>query len=245
MSKQMQDKLLSRGKDRSRSEMEKLREMDFKKKCEYIWEYYRYFIIGSVIGLIILFNLLNTWVFNPPPDTGLFIAWDAGFVDHERIDALSNILTDNIEFEAEDDIADVSLFFTGVDDAQLAMAHTQRMVAMLAAGAIDVFVLDSQSLANSSYAGVIIPLDPLLEAVEIINPDIYARIMSETAYALHSSDGETFSEQIMGIRLMDSPLLTELGLINSDWYWLDWYFSIAASGGNLENAAQALIIFFE
>jgi len=245
MNKQKQDKLLSRGKDRSRSEVEKLREMDFKKKCEYIWEYYRYQIIGGVVGLVILFSLLNTWVFNPPPNVGLTIAWNAGFADHDRIDNLSNILSDNIGFENEGDIADVSIFFTTADDPQLAMAHTQRLVAMLAARAIDAFILNSEILEQASYAGYIAPLDTLLETIATMNPDIHAIIISETVYANHTFDGETFHEQTMGINLSNSPLLTELGLINTDWYWMDWYFSIATNNDTPKYTAQALIMLFE
>ena len=245
MEKEKQDGYMPRSKDRSRSEREKLREMKFKEKIEYIWEYYKYHIIGVAIALAILGSLLNTFIFNPQPDVGLFIAWNAGFVDQERLEDLSATLNEHMTFQTEGEVADVSRFFTATDDPQMSVAHIQRLVAMITAGAIDVFIVDSELFAEYSYIGYIVPLDEVLSLVESINPDVHAIIMNEATFALYSDHNEVVSEQLMGIRLADSPLLLELGVINPDLYWMDWYFGISVTTGNLKNIAHALIMMFE
>jgi len=245
LKEEKQARYTSRGKDRARTEREKLREMNFKKKVEYIWEYYKYQIIGVAIGLAILGSLLNTWIFNPPPDVGLFIAWNAGFADHERLEELTATFTEHLTFQTEGEIAEISRFFTATDDPQMAMAHVQRLVAMLAGGQIDAFIMDGELFEEYSYIGYIAPLDSLLSLVESMNPDVYAIIINEVKYASHSDINDVVSERIMGINLADSPLLLEHGVVNHDWYWMDWFFGIAANTTNFENVANALIMMFE
>jgi len=245
LGKEKQDGYMPRSKDRSRSEREKLREMKIKEKIEYIWEYYKYHIVGTVIALAILGSLLNTWIFNPQPDVGLFIAWNAGFADQDRLDDLRDTFNEHMTFQTEGEVADVSRFFTATDDPQMHMAHIQRLVAMITAGQIDAFIVDSELFAEYSYIGYIVPLDQLLSLVESINPDVHAIIMNEATFALHSDHDEVVTERLMGIRLADSPLLLELGIINHDWYWMDWYFGISVTTGNLTNIAHALIMMFE
>ena len=245
MKEEKQARYTSRGKDRSRTEREKLREMDFKKKVEYIWEYYKYQIIGVAIGLAILGSLLNTWIFNPPPDVGLFIAWNAGFADHELLEDLTATFNEHMTFQTEGEVTEISRFFTASDDPQMAMAHVQRLVAMLAAGAIDAFIMDSELFEEYSHIGYIAPLDPLLSLIQSMNPDVYAIIRDEVKYALHSDNDEVITERIMGVNLADSPLLLEFGIVNHEWYWMDWYFGIAVNTSNFENVANALIMMFE
>lgn len=245
MKEKTREKLLSRGKDRSRGEMEKLREMRFKQKLEYIWEYYKYQIIGGGVVLVILGSLLNTWIFNPSPNVGLFIAWDAGFIDQERLDSLIDTFDTQLTFETEDDVSEISLFFTDSADPQMAMAHTQRLLAMIAASAIDAFILDGDAFEQYAYIGYLVPMESLLSIVQSLNPAIYSRISEETAIALHSIDGEEFTERILGIRITDSPLLYEQGVIINGLHMQDLYFGIAVNSENPENVARALIMLFE
>ena len=43
-----------------RMEIEKLREMSFKKKLEHIWEYYKFHIIAILVFFIFIGSIINT-----------------------------------------------------------------------------------------------------------------------------------------------------------------------------------------
>jgi len=223
-----------------RREIEKLREMTFKKKLEYIWEYYKLYIIGLVIFAVLLGTLINT-LLNPAPDTALFVAWNAGFVQDEQLEVLSDFLNEQIVDESKNEEVIVSLFLTGDGgDPTFTMANTQRLVAMLAAGVLDILIIDAQMLEEKSYVGFIKPLDDVLAEAKRMNPSVYSRIEENITYAIYETGEDEYIEKMMGINITKSPLLKRLGFFEQE-----LYFSIAASTGQFKNIVKALILLFE
>jgi len=227
-------------KEKVRLEIAKLREMTFGKKLEHIWEYYKFPIIVICIALFIIGGLLSTWLFNPPPESALFVSWNSGIVTEEQIIELTDVLENRIINEnANEEILISTLISSGFNPA-LEVASTQRTVAMVAAGAIDVFVLDLQLLQNHSNSGFIRPMERMLAEIQAINPKVYNLIEENATYVRYETEENIFSEHIMGINIGSSPLLAKLGF-----YEQELYFSVAVTSGNTEKTAQALIAFFE
>jgi len=221
-------------------EIKKLREMSFKDKLEYIWEYYKIHIAALLIMLFILGSLINIWFINPAPDSALFVSWNAGYTFDEQLEELSEALQERIVEEGAREVVTIHRIFMSDDDPQIAMASTSQLVAMVSAGVIDLFVLDSALLENYSQSTFIQPMDDILAEVQRVNPIVYDRIIGEAKYAPHRSDEETVSERLMGIMVGSSPLLLELGF-----YEQELYLAISITSGNHENITDAIIAFFE
>jgi len=227
-------------KEKVKIEIAKLRKMDFKTKMGYIWEYYKLLLIGLVIFLIIIGSLINTWFINPPPDTALFISWNTGFIFDEHVNELTDTLNDRLIDEKENATVVISPMIGGDADPTLAMANTQRLVAMVAAGQIDIFILDSATLEEYAQNGFIKPLDTVLAEVRSIDPGAYGRIEENLAYAMHESEEGVLSNRIMGVDISNNPLLTDPVFLDQE-----FILCLSVTAANVTNVAKTLIVFFE
>jgi len=227
-------------KEKFRIEIAKLREMTFKAKLEYIWEYYKYHIIGLAILIFVIYSLLNFWIFDPRPDDALFISWNAGFVTEEQMDDLTDFLEERlVDADANERVAIAQFFYTS-DDPSVDMANIQRTVAMLAAGVIDLFVMDLQMLEDYSEVGYLQPLDNILAEIKLRNPEVFGRIEESVVYALCAIDGDNKEMRATGIRIGDSPLFLELGLFKQE-----LFFGVSITTEKVDNIIKTLIMFFE
>jgi len=226
-------------KEKMRMEKRKIREMPFKKKCEYIWDYYKFHIIAGILILALIGSVINSIV-NPRPQNVLFIAWSTGFATDEQLTGLTSIMQYEIIEEKANESIEITLFHTMSDDPSLNSANIQRLAAMIAAGMIDVFILDSEMIDEYSSVGYIQPMDPVLEIIQSLNPNIHSRINEELIKANYTSVEGYESEQIMGIDISNSRLLKEL-----NFFEFEKYFSLSITAENIENTAHALIMFFE
>jgi len=224
-----------------RSEVAKLKEMPSKKKVEYIWEYYKIPIIVIIVGLFLIGSLINSIFINPPARAAVFISWNAGFVLEEQLSEISAILEEGIVKEKDNEIVEIVRSLEG-DDPTFNMANVQRQMAMMAAGIIDIFTLNTEMLENYSSIGHLEPLDEILVEIRSRNPAIYNIIEENTVYALHSTGAEDseLTERIMGVSIGSCPLFKEVGIFEQE-----IYFAVSVTSGNKENVIRTLIMLFE
>jgi len=223
-----------------RIEIAKLKEMTLKGKLEYIWDYYKPFIIALIAILALTAILLNTWLINPAPKTVLFVSWSSGFATQEQIDDLTHVLEKRLIEESENENVIVSQAIINDDDPAASMMIHQRTVAMVAAGAIDVFILDSALIEVYNTGGFIRPLESLLAEIKSINPAVYDKIVENVTYSLYEAEDGSTSERITGIGVGKSPLFTKLGFFEQE-----LYFSVVITSSNSANILQTLLAFFD
>jgi len=226
-------------KEKVRIEIAKLREMTFKSKLEYIWEYYKFHIIIFLVLIFVLFSMLNIWVFNPNPEPALFISWNAGFATDEQEDRLREFLEERLIDEGANEEVVVSQLFFGNADPSIDMAGLQRTVAMIAAGMIDLFIVDEDLLNTYTEAGYLQPLDSFLDKLITIDPDSYERIAENVISVLYEID-DIREERQMGIKIGSSPLFLKLGMFEQE-----LYLSVSITSGRTDNVVKTLIMFFE
>lgn len=224
---------MPKSKDRSRGELEKLREMTLKEKLEYIWEYYSYYIVGITVAVILIISLVRTCYLSP--DIGLTIAWDGIYIESEQIDALTDELGARLFEDGDNKIVESTYFFAAPDDAQVMMAYYDRLIAMIASGSIDIFMLDWDTLEAYSILEYVQPLDEILSELRKQDPGAYERIAEITVAATYGPE-ETASEQTVGIRITDSALLggADINL------YTDVYLCVSISATNLYNTLLAI-----
>jgi len=227
-------------KEKLRLEVVKLREMNFKGKLEYIWDYYKIHIILIVIAIFVIFSFLNAWVFNPTPNTALFISWDGGFATDEQVDRLKTYLEERLIPEGKREEVIITQFFFASDDPMSMMTEVQRTAAMIAAGMIDFFIVDPDLFEEYSRFGYFLPLDEVLATIQAKNPEIYNRIEENIVSALFAIGEGLTESKAAGIRLSNSPLYLRLGF-----YRQELYIGISVTAERLDNIIETLMIFFE
>jgi len=224
-------------KERWDTEVARMREMTFREKLQHIWEYYKLHLMALAVILIVTGSLINVWLINPRQKTVLFVAWNAGFAMHEQLTAIADVLTEKIVEDRKREMVEVSLFFAPEGDPQTEMANTMRLTAMVAAGAVDVFIIDNDLLVEYTERGLIQPVEEMLGGLRTTDPVVYAEVDERLAYVLHTSEEKNPNGRLMGVDISNSPLLSELG-INEKELW----FCVSASSDNLDNILPALTI---
>jgi len=227
-------------KEKFRIEKRKIKEMPFKKKVEYIWEYYKFHLIVIILILAIAGGIINSVFINPRPQITLFVAWSTGFITDEQTSDLTEKMNERIIEPKANETVEINMFFPTADDPSMDAAQIQRLAAMLSAGMIDVFILDFEMLEGYASFGYLEPMESFLNDIRRINPTVYNRIAENTVTVEYTTfEGVTY-KNIMGVDISNSRLLNELGFFD-----FDRIFSLAISASFPGNAAEALILLFE
>ncbi|MDL4840306.1 hypothetical protein [Aquibacillus rhizosphaerae] len=122
--------------------MKKLREqlstMDsFKEKVDYIWEYYKLHIIGSIVALVLVISLISTTL-NSEERFNISVVGE-NLIEQEQFTTDMN--SEFPEFNVNVDYMNLSE--PGING--LGFAESQKFMAHFAAGEIDVIVLEKES----------------------------------------------------------------------------------------------------
>ena len=151
-------------KQSSREERKKISELPgLGKKIEYIWEYYRYWIIGILVavafcwsmGSSIYNNIKYTQVFycaifnNPLPDEYM-TAMETGFSDYYGLDPES----ETMHFD--------STYILSEDDTQATYMTVQKIGAMISSKSVDVMIGDRFTLEQYAVDGYYYDLSEIL-----------------------------------------------------------------------------------
>ncbi|MCL2016803.1 MAG: hypothetical protein FWG68_11220 [Defluviitaleaceae bacterium] len=126
-------------KERFAAEMQKIREMAWRERREYIWDYYKLHIIGGLLFIFLGGSILNDTVINPPASSVLTIAWMAGFEMEENLNALSDTIYPIVVDYTQNETLHI-LNFNMIGDPQHDMAQHTRFSAMTAAQEIDIVI---------------------------------------------------------------------------------------------------------
>ena len=227
------------GKDRKRSEKEKLREMSIGEKAAYIWSYYNYHIIGGIAAAAVIISIAYSC--STRTETGLFVVWSANYLEHEEVEALKEKINERLFDHTSNETAEISLFFTNEDDPAFMINYYNRLMAMLTAGSIDVFIADMETMTSMSSREFIWPLDIVMNDIKVSDTALYEKIDNEASGILFGLDENNQTIEIMGIRVTDSPLIKALGY-NMD---RDIFFCMAISTQNPGRVTETLKLFFE
>jgi len=126
-----------------------LSEMSTSEKVKYIWEYYKFFIIGGIVLIVLIASMAHSIatkkevVLNVVVMTGLY---DPEYMDHLQDKLYKEFLTDqerdksNIVIQTMNSSSDQLDMKVGID--------MQKMAAELSAGYIDFFIVDKDFFDN-------------------------------------------------------------------------------------------------
>lgn len=151
-------------KESAKTERKKFRELPgISKKIQYIWDYYRYWILGTVvaiafcwsIGSSVYHNMKYTQIFycaifnNMLPDE-ILESMETGFADYYGLDPES----ETMHFD--------STYILSDDDPESTYMTVQKIGAMVASKTVDVMIGDAFTLAQYASDGYFYNLKELL-----------------------------------------------------------------------------------
>ena len=213
----------------------KLREMSFKDKRQYIWEYYKLHLLGFAVAAFVLGSIINNVFINPPKYEYLYIAWAGIPAMPWILDELSQGLTVIVEDPERQTVFISDYSETG--NPQMDMAVMTRFMALLQTASIDAFITTGGGIEELAEEGFIRPVHDILDAFAAINPtmEIGDRFLSIYHHPWYSEEPVS---DVLGISLAGSPFIEYFG-ISTD----DMYLAVIGNATRFENIAKALEVF--
>ena len=196
-------------KERLHEEAAKLKEMSFKDKFWYIWEYYKFPIIGVVIA-VFLVGSIGSAMYNNRFDTALSCAVLNSRYDS---DALTVDQYFNEGFRAfigldENTKIDVDYSMSPTFDEsamnEYSYAELAKLTAMISSKGLDVMIGRPDVIDHYGE------MDGFLNLEEALPPDLYEQVKD---YLYPVTNAETGQESFCGLRLEDTSFGEKTGLI--------------------------------
>lgn len=126
--------------DEIKQQTDKFKDMTKEQKRDYIWTYYKWWIIGAVAGVIIIISLIRTIIENSKPLylQMIFLNSDygSGPVEASLEDDFAAAV--NVDREKENIIADYSCTLTNEFTNQAAMAGQTKLLSLYKAEEVDI-----------------------------------------------------------------------------------------------------------
>ena len=196
-------------KERLHEEAAKLKEMSFKDKFWYIWEYYKFPIIGVIIA-VFLVGSIGSAMYKNRFDTALSCAVLNSRYDS---DALTVDQYFNEGFRAfigldENTKIDVDYSMSPTFDEsamnEYSYAELAKLTAMISSKGLDVMIGRPDVIDHYGE------MDGFLNLEEALPPDLYEQVKD---YLYPVTNAETGQESFCGLRLEDTSFGEKTGLI--------------------------------
>lgn len=153
------------------NEKKNFKELTMKKKIEHIKEYYTIPIVSVIIGIIVIYSLLNIWVINPAKSSSVNLTFVGQVVDYEKADQLKEELNDKFpEYTNDKETILVDKISSGNgSDANVIMAMQTRLAASIQTRDIDIIVADAEFITQYGQMATFMDLEQLFTKSEFEN----------------------------------------------------------------------------
>ena len=200
-------------RDEIRQENTKLKDMPFKKKVEYIWEYYKFHIIGVIAAVVFIAIFIRDWRENRKPMSVDAILINSD-VAYEGSDLIKN---DYIKYAGVDTTTfntaiDTSIIISEGSTDQMTMANTQKIMALYAAGSLDAVIGPDSVMDGYGAIGACMDLNDVLSPSMISElEDKGCEMYYTTVYETDDNGKEQpVATYLAGVYLDNSPYLNNM-----------------------------------
>lgn len=212
-----------------KEEKHKLKGMPFKKKVEYIWEYYKLWIIGTICLVAAITSFVTTLVNNPDHIVLNAVFINASILDPDETTIAADFLKDSgIEAEENQVFLDTSMQINREAEDYMSSTFNQKLMAYIAAETIDAILEDELNFQYYAKNGMFTDLKELL-------PESLFLSLEESGRLCYASTEDDQEPKAYGIRINDSTVLEENNAFTEA-----PVFSVPANAPEPENAVKFL-----
>lgn len=216
------------------TEWDKLKEMTFTQKRQYIWEYYKIQIIAFAF-IAVVFIVAS----RGSEQSYIYIAWMADnappTVLLQMEQGLGVIVADGYRERVH--VSDYALSGNMQRDTML----QQRFTAMMHSRGVDMFVVTYQGVYEIAGSSLMYALDDVMASVLEISPLAYEQIFSRVLSVYIDEGLETGDvARLVAISLEGAPLFESLQLDMSG-----RYMAVSANTMHLPRVVDALVAIFD
>lgn len=215
------------------------KELDFKGKLNYIWDYYKwYFVFGFVIILIASVSIPSI-IENRKEPVLYAVFINTQILDQESTTLMDDFVKDKkIDMDGKRIVLDTSLIINRDKADQLSMQSNQKLLALFSAKTPDVLVSDNENFQFYAQQGAFKSLEEVLPA------DVFEKYKP---YMLTCNSKDADQTIYYGINIRTSKRLYDEGAYNNATgkFLVEPIFSICINAKEPENAVKFLEFLME
>lgn len=214
-------------KEQLQTEKAKLSNMNVKEKIEYIWEYYKYWIIGIIAAIALIYGIVDAQIENSKP-TYLYLT----LVNSNMVSSGETTLMDDFATYAQIDSTktklnlDTSIQMDKEMSDEYSMNSSAKMFAQFAAKTIDATIMDKDMI------DFFIEKDAFADLEQVLPADFY----SEHEDRFITGKDSEGNQLICAMDISDSKIFQQTNAYEQT----TPYFSIIINSENQENSIQFL-----
>lgn len=219
------------------SEKEKLREMSFKEKVSYLWEYYRMhafvFILVVAITSSVVYNIVK-----PKIETKLYAAMINNVITEEYLDQLEIKFAEHLELDPAAEKIELNPQFQFGGSPEYTMNLKQVLTTYVAAQDVDIIIAPESEFSEYALYGYMSTISDLLPT------DLYTSLADQfyiTKMEVEPGE-EIYEEGVFGIYLTDTKLLKEHTVVPPEEPYL---LGIVANSRREENVVEFIRYLFD
>lgn len=151
--------------DEFREEREEIKHRSFKERMSYFWDYYKWHVIGTAVGILVVASLLHSFLSRKEMAYySAFINMAQTIYSEDYKKAFAEKAGINLKKQAIYFDSDLRIEFEKMDE--MTTASIQKIMVYLAAGDLDSMVGDLDATNRYAYNGVFIDLREFLTEEE-------------------------------------------------------------------------------
>jgi len=243
--------------DEFREEREAIKNSSLSYKLKYIWDYYKWVILGTIAAILIIISIVKD-VLNAKDFIfyGLFLN---SYSPTETTEAYMEEFAREYKLDIENyDISlDATLSMTVDDYNEASMATINRIIASMSVGELDFIAADPAVFEHYATQDAFCDLSTLLtaEQKEKLEPYFYYVDAAETERRMNSDDAINYTPKeydhqdpdsmekplLVGLYIQDSPSLSKMFVFKDT----KTIYGIPASSKHQETAIQFIDYIFK
>lgn len=156
-------------KNELRKEKEKLSRMSFGQKLQYIFDYYKFYIIGAVVAVVLVSSVVSTFLNNKPLAFYAMMLNASGpevTVSDEKLERRFAAY-EEISAESEKVVIDTTATFNPNVNSQFSMAQNAKITALFASHDLDAMVIDPGVFTYYALNGAFADLREVLGEIQL------------------------------------------------------------------------------
>ena len=243
--------------DEFKEEREAIKNSSLSYKLKYIWDYYKWVILGSIAAILIIISIAKDVINNKD-----FIFYGLFLNSYSPIETIDSYMDDfakeyNLDTENYDVELDASLSMTVDNYDESTIATINRLIASLSVGEVDFIAADPAVFDYYSTQYTFSDLSPLLtaEQKEKLAPYFYYIDGAEADKRMNSDDAIAYTPKeydhqdpdsmenpiLVGLYIQDSPSLSKMFVFKDT----KTIYGIPSSSQRKETALQFIDYIFK
>lgn len=205
----------------------RFRDLTFKKKLEYIWDYYKWYFVFAACFITIAVITVPTIIYNQK-EVALYAVFLNSNIPSQDETTLMDDYVENKQIEMDNKrlVLDTSMHINRANPSEVASHSSQKMLALFASKSMDVVIEDEENVKFYAKENTYVDLR------DVITEEQLSRYEPLFYTAKSGDEGET---GVFAVNVTDSPVLQSDNVFDDP-----VYFSITVHSQQVDNALRFL-----